>query len=103
MNMDMKNGLITKGIGGFYYVEVFGTTYECKPRGIFRKNKIIPFVGDHVNISLESNGTGSIEEILPRRNFLTRPPISNIDQLIIVVSVCEPVSPSRFSSRRPNR
>ena len=72
-------------------MEVSGTTYECKPRGIFRKNKIIPFVGDHVNISLESNGTGSIEEILPRRNFLTRPPISNIDQLIIVVSVCEPV------------
>jgi len=91
MDMNMKNGLITKGIGGFYYVEVSGTTYECKPRGIFRKNKIIPFVGDHVNISLESNGTGSIEEILPRRNFLTRPPISNIDQLIIVVSVCEPV------------
>lgn len=91
MNMDMINGLITKGIGGFYYVEASGKTYECKARGVFRKNKVTPFVGDHVNISLESNGKGSIEEILPRRNFLTRPPISNIDQLIIVVSVCEPV------------
>jgi ribosome biogenesis GTPase / thiamine phosphate phosphatase len=90
MNMNMKSGLITKGIGGFYYVEAAGTIYECKARGIFRKNKIIPFVGDHVNISLEENDTCSIEEILPRRNFLVRPPISNIDQLIIVVSVCDP-------------
>jgi ribosome biogenesis GTPase / thiamine phosphate phosphatase len=93
MNMDMKSGLITKGIGGFYYVEAAGTVYECKARGVFRKNKVTPFVGDHVNISLGEDGTGSIEEILPRRNFLIRPPISNIDQLIIVVSVCDP-SPS---------
>jgi len=90
MNMDMKNGIITKGIGGFYYVEAAGTIYECKARGIFRKKKIIPFVGDHVNISLEEDGKGSIEEILPRRNFLVRPPISNIDQLMIVVSSCDP-------------
>jgi ribosome biogenesis GTPase / thiamine phosphate phosphatase len=90
MNMNMINGIITKGIGGFYYVEAAGAIYECKARGIFRKNKVTPFVGDHVNISLEEDGTGSIEEILPRRNFLIRPPISNIDQLIIVVSVCDP-------------
>ncbi len=90
MHMDMKNGIITKGIGGFYYVEAAGTIYECKARGIFRKKKIVPFVGDHVNISVEGDGTGSIEEILPRRNFLIRPPVANIDQLIIVVSTCDP-------------
>ncbi len=93
MNMDMKNGIIVKGIGGFYYVEVADTLYECKARGIFRKNKVTPFVGDHVNISLEQDGTCTIEEILARKNHLTRPPIANIDQLIIVVSVCDP-SPS---------
>ncbi len=91
MSMSMENGLIVKGIGGFYYVEAAGTIFECKARGIFRKNKITPFVGDHVTISLEEDGTGSIEEILPRRNFLIRPPVSNIDQLVIVVSVCDPV------------
>ena len=90
MDMNMKSGLIVKGIGGFYYVEAAGIIYECKARGIFRKNKITPFVGDHVKISLEKDDTGSIEEILPRRNFLVRPPISNIDQLIIVVSICDP-------------
>jgi ribosome biogenesis GTPase len=88
--MDSKNGLIVKGIGGFYYVEAAGAVYECKARGVFRKDKITPFVGDHVNISISEDCTGSIEEILPRSNFLTRPPVSNIDQLIIVVSVCDP-------------
>jgi ribosome biogenesis GTPase len=90
MGIDMINGLIVKGIGGFYYVEAAGAIYECKARGVFRKNKITPLAGDHVTISTKEDGTGTIEEILPRRNFLTRPPVSNIDQLIIVVSVCEP-------------
>ena len=71
-------------------MEAAGTIYECKARGVFRNKKITPFVGDHVNISVDQDGSGSIEEIMPRRNSLTRPPISNIDQLIIVVSVCEP-------------
>jgi len=89
--MNMESAIIIKGIGGFYYVEAADTIYECKLRGIFRKNKLTPFVGDHVNISLDEDGTCTVEEILPRKNFLIRPPISNIDQLIIVVSVCDPV------------
>lgn len=89
--MNMENGIIIKGIGGFYYVEAADTVYECKARGIFRKNKLTPYVGDHVNISIDSNGSCTIEEIFPRKNYLIRPPISNIDQLIIVVSVCDPV------------
>jgi ribosome biogenesis GTPase len=88
--MNIKNGIIIKGIGGFYYVEAADTTYECKARGIFRKNKITPFVGDHVKISIEKDDACTIEEILPRKNCLVRPPISNIDQLVIVVSVCDP-------------
>ena len=47
-------------------------------------------MGDQVQIRLDADGTGYIEEILPRKNFLTRPPVANIDQLIIVTSVCDP-------------
>ncbi len=91
--MDKINGIILKGIGGFYYVEAADTLYECKARGVFRKNKVTPFVGDRVTVSLEKDGTGTIEEIFPRKNSLVRPPVANIDQLVIVVSICDP-SPS---------
>ena len=83
-------GIITKGIGGFYYVEVANAIYECKARGIFRKNKITPFVGDRVEISVNENAENTIDAILDRKNFLIRPPVSNIDNLIIVVSTVEP-------------
>lgn len=88
--MKLENGLIIKGIGGFYYVEAANQVYECKARGIFRKTGITPYVGDRVAISVEENDTCAIEEILPRKNYLIRPPVSNIDQLILVVSVCDP-------------
>lgn len=85
------NGIIIKGIGGFYYVEAAdGIVYECKARGVFRKEKITPLAGDRVEITVESNNKNSIDKILERRNFFKRPPIANIDTLIIVSSVCDP-------------
>lgn len=84
------NGTIIKGIGGFYYVEVANAIYECKARGIFRKNKITPLVGDRVEISVNENSENTIDCILERKNFLNRPPVSNIDNLIIVVSTVDP-------------
>ena len=87
---EMLNGRIIKGIGGFYYVETDKELYSCKARGVFRKKRITPLVGDQVKIRLDADGTGYIEEILPRKNFLTRPPVANIDQLIVVTSVCDP-------------
>ena len=87
-------GLIMKGIGGFYYVKAEdGNTYECRARGIFRKKKMAPYAGDRVTISAEEDGTGAIESIEPRKNDLIRPPVANIDQLFIVVSMRDP-SPS---------
>lgn len=83
-------GTIIKGIGGFYYVEAAGEIYECKARGAFRKAKISPFVGDSIEISVEENGQNSIEAIDERRNFFNRPPISNVDNLVIVSSTCDP-------------
>ncbi len=88
--MSKLKGIITKGIGGFYYVEVANATYECKARGVFRKNRITPLVGDTVEISVNENAENTIDLICERKNFLNRPPVSNIDNLIIVVSTVEP-------------
>ncbi len=88
--MEKLKGIITKGIGGFYYVEVANATYECKARGIFRKNRITPLVGDTVEITVNENAENTIDVICERKNFLNRPTVSNIDNLIIVVSTVEP-------------
>lgn len=88
--MKTLNGTIIKGIGGFYYVEAADEIYECKARGVFRKEKLSPLVGDKVTISIKENAENTIDEIMPRKNVLTRPPVVNIDNLIIVVSTVEP-------------
>lgn len=85
------DGIIIKGIGGFYYVEAAdGIIYECKARGVFRKEKITPLAGDKVEISVDENNKNSIDKIYERRNMFKRPPIANVDKLIIVSSVCDP-------------
>ena len=84
-------GLILKGIGGFYYVhDGHETVYECKARGLFRKQSISPLAGDRVKLETEENQDAVITEIMPRKNVLTRPPIANLDQLAIVVASCSP-------------
>ena len=86
-------GKIVKGIAGFYYVHVVESgVYECKAKGIFRKEKIKPLVGDNVEIDVinESEKTGNITEILPRKNELIRPAVANIDQTLIVFAVTSP-------------
>lgn len=87
----MKTGILLKGIGGFYYVEAEGVLYECKARGLFRKQGQKPVAGDRVKISLTGEKTASLDEILPRKNVLTRPPVANLDQLFLVTSVCDPI------------
>ncbi len=88
--MENLHGTIIKGIGGFYYVEAANAVYECKARGVFRKEKITPLVGDKVKITVNENAENTIDEISPRKNSLTRPPVANIDNLIIVASTVEP-------------
>ena len=87
--MNLK-GTVKKGIGGFYYVEVANATYECKARGVFRKQKISPLVGDSVEITVNENSENTIDKIFERKNFLNRPPVANIDNLFIVVATTEP-------------
>lgn len=88
--MELINGTIIKGIGGFYYVKIDDDTIECKARGIFRKENITPLVGDSVKISLSSPKNGVIEEILPRKNSLVRPPVANISQVAVVFATENP-------------
>ena len=83
-------GLVRKGIGGFYTVETPEGFFTCTARGRFRKERISPYAGDRVRILGEEDGTGALEEILPRRNFLVRPPLANLDQLFIVSSLRDP-------------
>ena len=88
----MINGKIIKGIGGFYYVDTEKGIYECRARGIFRKNKITPLVGDRVSISVvdEENKKGVVEEIEKRDTELVRPPIANVDKALIVFAIKNP-------------
>lgn len=83
-------GIITKCVGGFYTVEAADAVYECQARGIFRKRKIVPLAGDTAEITLLSNGKGCLEEIGARRNSLVRPPVANLDSLVVVASITEP-------------
>lgn len=89
--MRIENGLIMKSTAGFYYVRCpDGEILECRARGVFRKNKFSPLVGDKVTV--EKDGTsGTVTEIYERKNSLMRPPVANIDKLIILSSVCEPM------------
>ena len=88
----MIEGRIIKGIGGFYYIETEKGLYECRARGIFRKNKITPLVGDFVKISVvdEENKKGVVEEIAERETELVRPPIANVNKALIVFAVKNP-------------
>ena len=67
--MNDYEGLIIKGIGGFYYVKTAGELYICKAKGIFRKDKIKPLPGDKVHISVDYNDDGIINSIMPRKNL----------------------------------
>lgn len=86
-------GKIMKGIAGFYYVGVVESgVYECKAKGIFRKDKIKPLVGDDVEIEVlnEEEKLGNIVKILPRRSELIRPAVANIDQALVIFAAREP-------------
>ena len=84
------DGVILKGIGGFYYVKTDEGVFECKAKGKFRKEKISPLAGDKVSITVRDDEENTIDEIYERKNFLIRPPVANIDKLFIVVSATKP-------------
>lgn len=83
----LKKGIITKINSDTFTVRVDNEFIECKARGKNRYEKIKPLVGDQVTIDVSLN---VIEEILPRKNFLSRPPVANIDIALIVTSLIKP-------------
>lgn len=86
-------GKIVKGIAGFYYVDVAGAgIYECKAKGVFRKDKVKPLVGDDVELEVldEQEKTGNVTAILPRRNALIRPAVANVDRAMVIFAMKNP-------------
>ena len=86
-------GKIIKGIAGFYYVHSEdGFVYECKAKGIFRKDNQKPLVGDDVEITVLDMEAkeGNLIKILPRRNFLIRPAVANVDQAFVIFALEDP-------------
>lgn len=83
-------GLIVKALSGFYYVKTEEETVECRARGRFRLDGSSPLVGDRVSVSLDAQGRGRVDEILPRKNMFIRPAVANIDALVAVASAAEP-------------
>ena len=81
-------GLIVKGIGGFYYVDTGSEIIEAKGRGIFKKDGITLAVGDRVELEIidEAGRKGVINSIYPRKNQFIRPPIVNVDTFVVVLA-----------------
>ena len=92
MSEQKREGTILKALSGFYYVQCGEELITTRARGKFRYKKITPLVGDRVAITLQEDGSGSLDEILPRRNFFQRPAVANIDQMVIICSGAIPVT-----------
>jgi len=90
--MRVDAGIIIKALSGFYYVESDDGTVECRARGRFRLEKSLPLVGDRVEYTHTGPGKGFLTSILPRKNSFVRPPIANIDKMVIVASAAIPAS-----------
>src|SRR5690625_8010456 len=95
----MSDRIIIKRRNGLYNVKSENNIYACKGRGLFRKQKITPLVGDNVYFDITENNEGVIQEIKPRKNELIRPQIANITQAIIVTSATQTDFSSLFLVR----
>ena len=85
----MMNDRIIKALSGFYYVQTEDGIVECRARGKFRKEGVSPLVGDLVRIE-RSGKSGTVTEILPRKNSFIRPAVANVDLLVLLASCAIP-------------
>ena len=95
----MLKGIIYKAMSGFYYVKSSEGTVECRARGRFRLDKCIPLVGDNVKYTTTEPGKGILTSILPRKNSFIRPPLANIDKMVIIASGTVPVTDTYLIDR----
>lgn len=89
--MIYQNARIIRTVGGVYTVEASDGVYEAKPRGVFRRNGLKPCVGDLVALCVEKNAEPLITAVNERKNELVRPPLANLDLILLVISACEPL------------
>ena len=85
-------GRIIKALSGYYYVDTGAELVTCRARGKFRLDGTSPLVGDRVRMDVSSDGTGSVREILPRRNYFIRPAVANIDLMVMLAAAVNPVT-----------
>ena len=88
----MSVGVIRKALSGFYYVDDGQAVVACRARGRHRHAGLTPLVGDRVRFTPLENGSGALDEILPRKNEFYRPAVANIDLLVVVASQALPVT-----------
>ena len=86
----MPEGQIRKALSGFYYVYYKGETYQTRGRGNFRNRDLTPLVGDYVFFESGNLKEGVVQDLLPRKNELVRPPVANVDIGVVVMSAIEP-------------
>ena len=93
----LYTGRIVKSTGGLYRVEIggegadkTGETVDCRAKGAFRRDKLIPLTGDKVRLRVTRTGEGFITEILTRKNSLIRPAVANVDTLVLVIASAHP-------------
>ena len=88
--MEKKTGRIIQAIAGFYYCQTADEkVYECRARGLFRNEDITPLAGDMAVFETDGAG-GYVTEIIDRKNAFKRPPLANLDQLLLITAVAAP-------------
>lgn len=90
--MSRMEGRIVKALSGYYYVDTGSGLITCRARGKFRLDGKSPLVGDRVRLDVLPDGSGSVQEILPRRNFFVRPAVANIDLMVMLAAAVNPVT-----------
>ncbi len=83
-------GIITKILAGYYYVQDGCQTICCRARGRLKKDEMTPLVGDRVLVSTIDASTGVLEEVLTRRNELKRPAVANVTQMLVMAALHNP-------------
>lgn len=84
------SGLLLSGVGGLYTVQTAEETLTCRACGRFRRERMVPLAGDRVEVEIQEDGSGFVTAILPRRNALVRPPVANLDCLVVVAAAAQP-------------
>lgn len=85
----METGVIVSTVAGYFFVQHGGELARCRARGKLKQQGVVPLAGDLVRF-IAARGEGIIEEVLPRRNQLTRPAVANVDAAMAVVAADQP-------------